>query len=231
MFELELLEDEKQYLFYTAAPEFKILADRLAGKFDNKMKAAIPKLTEEQIFEYLREGKVQIGEEVVLENELKIGKKFMDKYTKNKKCGCASHLEVGVMCDLEKTEKLLELGVAREFANKIQKQRKECGVNIEDPVEIFYQTLPDSPYLDHVVDTHFEYVSKIVKVPFLQMKQKPDYYVQVGHDEFQHKKEKITFAICSTSLAFKQQSLEVNYKLGIYYFRKNAKILKINLNL
>lgn len=73
------------------------------------------------------------------EGWLTVSRSFNDKIKNDKEVGCDSNLNASVMLSLVIDENLKRMGVAREVVNKVQKLRKEAGLNIDDQVEIFFE--------------------------------------------------------------------------------------------
>lgn len=55
------------------------------------------------------------------------------------------------MLNLVQDENLKQKGVAREVVNRVQKLRKEAGLNIDDQVEIFYELPAGETSFDKVI--------------------------------------------------------------------------------
>jgi isoleucyl-tRNA synthetase len=67
-------------------------------------------------------------------------------------------------------ENLKGMGIAREIVNKVQKLRKSAGLNIDDQVELFYETSSSSDTVTKVLEQHLATIRQAVKVPFLESK-------------------------------------------------------------
>jgi Domain of unknown function (DUF5915) len=62
------------------------------------------------------------------------------------------------------------MGTAREIVNKVQKLRKNAGLNIDDPIEVFYHKTPSNNGLptlfDRVLEKHIDSIRASLKIPF-----------------------------------------------------------------
>ena len=79
-FELELLSTEDEYVQYTAEGENRALGQAFGKKYDKTFKAAVTKLTNDQIRTFLRDGEIEINGLKVIEGMLKINKLFKPEY-------------------------------------------------------------------------------------------------------------------------------------------------------
>lgn len=76
------------------------------------------------------------------------------------------------------------MGIAREIVNKVQKLRKAAGLNIDDQVEIYYETSSDSETLKKVLDQHISAIRSAVKVPFLDTSYYQPQFVKITQTEY-----------------------------------------------
>lgn len=74
------------------------------------------------------------------------------------------------MLDLVADDNLKRMGVAREIVNRVQKLRKEAGLNIDDHVEIFYEVPSGETVFHQVVDQNLQSMQSAIKVPFIDGK-------------------------------------------------------------
>ena len=119
------------------------------------------------------------------------------------------------MLNLKIDDNLKQMGIAREIVNKIQKLRKQVGLNIDDQVEIFYE-IPQSAetVFDKVLSQNLKAIKQSVKVPFLDAKQKQRHFVKIADTEYvnpENEKDVIKLHICVPNVSFDESKLEAKY--------------------
>ena len=77
--EIELENNEDEFIQYNAVPENKPCGQAFGKKFNAQFKEALKKLTNDEIKEFLSSGEIMIGDCKVEEGMLKIHKQFRDQ--------------------------------------------------------------------------------------------------------------------------------------------------------
>lgn len=147
--EIDFVTDTTGIVTKKVKPNFKVLGKKLGGM----MKAAtaiIQDLSQEQIAEFERNGKLHIGEggnafELQLE-DVEILSEDIEGWLVAVEHGLTVALDIHISSELEME------GRARELVNRIQKERKEMDLNVTDKIEVI---LSPNKELQDVV-SHFE---------------------------------------------------------------------------
>lgn len=227
VFAVEYKSNEADYVTYKISPNFQAIGERLGKPVVKFLKPVIEKLQEPQIQEYNKEGSLKVkggdGKEYeLLEGEIIVDPTFVDKYLKDPKCGCASNVDGCVMMNVEVTEDLNKVRVARELSNSIQMARKEANVNVEDAIEIYYAV--EGNEIKDILKEHMGLVRKIVKVPFVELRYMPNVVSVIYKDQYSTslggKSQSVTFIICQSHLVFDLEAVK----------KKAAKVKPVALN-
>lgn len=152
--ELELAQNEDAYIQYTVEPDNKLMGQAFKKKFDKAFKAALTKLTNDQIKGYLSEGRIDVNGNEVTDGMLKVVKTFTDSVKADKDWGCESKGSATVMLNTKITPELKRQGLSREITNRIQRLRKNSGISIEDQIDIFYDVVGQGNEIRMVLDQH-----------------------------------------------------------------------------
>ncbi len=124
--------DEDKYTRLYARPNFPVLGKRL-GKRMKQFASQIEQLDRTQIEALQESGRVTIdgetfdGEEIQVLREAKAGTQTVSN----------RFISIDLDCALD--EELLAEGFAREAVNRIQRSRKEVGLNVADRITVIYQ--------------------------------------------------------------------------------------------
>ena len=129
----EILFDSKEenYINLTALPNSPVVGKKLGKEF-KKFNTAIKNLSSKEIRQLEKEKKLLIldrlfiAEEILILREAKEGMNALSN----------SFISIDLDCSLN-TE-LINEGFAREIINRIQKTRKDSGLNVEDRINIYY---------------------------------------------------------------------------------------------
>ena len=157
---VETTDDESKWCKFSARTDGKKLGKRLGknfGKVRNyvdgqkyKAKKGKPKLskeeiaeyeksklTHEQVVEYEKNGQVEIEGETILAGELIITREFSGDRSiyeaDSTKLG-----DIVLIIDLRIDDEMRKTYLAREVMNRIQKIRKNIGLDVSDEVNVFY---------------------------------------------------------------------------------------------
>jgi isoleucyl-tRNA synthetase len=147
---IEYSADENKYITLFAKPNSPVLGKRL-GKTFGQFRGLIQNMTAEQITELEEKGKVELNgetftnEDIFLFREAKEGTETL------------SNRFISIDIDTKLTPELIEEGLAREIVNRIQKSRKDLGLNVADRININYQCTDE---LKSAFQNHGGYICK-----------------------------------------------------------------------
>ena len=167
---VEYSDDERERLRPVIRPNLPVLGKRL-GKRMGKFMNSIKRLSAEQIYRLEEAGSVEIdGERFVLEDFL-IGREPRDG-------ACLISNEViSIELDCNPTKELLREGTAREVVNRIQKTRKEMGLNVADRIRV--QFVADGE-LAVAIEEHRSYIEgEVLAVSLEESKEKGEHSFEV----------------------------------------------------
>eukprot|EP01112_Ceratiomyxa_fruticulosa_P016235 TRINITY_DN4871_c0_g1_i1.p1 TRINITY_DN4871_c0_g1~~TRINITY_DN4871_c0_g1_i1.p1 ORF type:complete len:1147 (+),score=303.12 TRINITY_DN4871_c0_g1_i1:201-3641(+) len=132
---LELTSDEGAFVEIELNPDHKALGKRLRGNYD-KVREALKTLSQSQLREFQKNGKISVLDSEITSEEVKIIRKFKGDSAKQE---ASWDNDVLTVLDLETNKDLVEQGLAREVINRVQRLRKKAGLIPSDPIEVFYQ--------------------------------------------------------------------------------------------
>lgn len=185
--DIELIENEDDYVVYKAEGENRSMGKAFGKKFDKKVKQAIMELPSDKVREYLKHGKVEVCGLEVVTGMLVISKHFKEEYTKSKQWAVASNMKSSVMLDIVQTEELKHIGIAREVTNRIQRLRKSSGISIDDQIEIFYEFKKESKEgLSYVISKYTDKIMAQTRMPVLNLNEKQGSPVLIGEVDYVH---------------------------------------------
>jgi len=164
---LNLTSDEASFVSTKADPDKKRLGGRLRDNFA-KIASAVAKLSHGEISQFRATGSIVVEGVELTTEDIKITREFKGD---NEKFEATWSDEALVVVNLQVDESLRQAGIAREIVNKVQRLRKEAGVNEGDPVETFYRVANDEKgELQSVLSpssSFAEYFAKSLSVPLL----------------------------------------------------------------
>ncbi|KAI7036940.1 isoleucyl-tRNA synthetase [Hortaea werneckii] len=139
--DLVLTTEEAKY-----GVEYSVMADvkSLGMKFKKdaaKIKAALPKLSKDDIHTYLSSGSLTVEGHQLSSEDLRVQRKLKEsKETANLEVAVEG--EVLVLLDSYAYPELAQEGLAREVLNRVQRLRKKAGLVPTDDVKLAYSVLP-----------------------------------------------------------------------------------------
>jgi isoleucyl-tRNA synthetase len=149
---IEYLSEGEGFIKKKIKPDFKALGSRLGAR----MKAAataISALSQEDIARLEREGRMQI---LIDAEPVDINLSEVSIFAEDVPGWAVANKELlTVALDLTLTPELEEEGLAREFVNRIQKLRKELGLELTEHIILSYEALKP---LDVAVMKHRQYI-------------------------------------------------------------------------
>jgi isoleucyl-tRNA synthetase len=128
---VEYTTEEDNYIEFYAKPNYAVLGKRL-GKHFKKFKQLIEGLNSRQFNDFQDSG------ELVLENERFSSQDILVFREPKDGTEALSSRLIAIDMDCDLTEELISEGLAREVINRIQKTRKELGLNVTDRIATFY---------------------------------------------------------------------------------------------
>ena len=150
-------QEESKYIDFFARPNFPVLGKRL-GKRMREFQTAITELTPDQIDAFQDTGSIQILNESFDLNEIQV---FRDA-KKGTNVVTDKLVSIDLVCEL--SDELVVEGLAREVVNRIQRTRRDIGLNVSDRISVRYS---GADRLLHAMSTHGKYIAgEILAVEF-----------------------------------------------------------------
>ncbi|TPX70658.1 isoleucine---tRNA ligase [Spizellomyces sp. 'palustris'] len=166
-------EEEKYGIKYKLIPDWKTLGGKLKKELP-KVKNALASVSQEAIKQYVKTQQLEVGGIVLGEGDLQVTRYFDDNA--NTSYHAHGTNEVLVILDTGLDQSLIDEGLAREIINRVQRLRKEAGLQPTDEVLYYYKLVEDpSDELAKVLDGQREFLLKALKQPIEHLDQrKPD---------------------------------------------------------
>ena len=159
-FEVVPKEQEHEWVTMSLTPNFTALGKKL-GKKMKGVTAAVKAMKHEDAVKCLADGKLEV-EDVVIDPETELIARLA--FSKDGDHWEASESPDGalvVAVDCTQDEAILSAGRARELMNHIQQLRKAAGLDLKDPVEVFFQEPDGCTTVESTVATNLDmYVTK-----------------------------------------------------------------------
>ena len=157
--EVRYERDESRYIDLYAKPNFPVLGKRL-GKRMKAFQRRIAALTPAEIGDFQEAGTVELDGETFSTKEIQV--------FRQPKAGANAVsdrlISIDLSCDLD--EALIHEGFAREAVNRIQRSRKELGLEVSDRIRVAYDGAPE---VLAAVEAHRDYVAgEVLAVEFDQ---------------------------------------------------------------
>jgi len=140
---------EDKYIDLYAKPNLPVLGKRFGKRMGQFMKL-IKSLTTAQLQELEENGSLLLGDEAFTPDDFLIFREA--------KAGtqAISNRYISIDLDCNLTDELIDEGLARECVNRIQRTRKDIGLNVEDRISISFAT--DSEKLKSALIQHKDYI-------------------------------------------------------------------------
>ncbi len=149
--------DEGAYIQLVARPNYPLLGKRL-GKRMKAFQAAINALDAAQIARLQEDGAIELEGESFSSEEIEV------QQQPRAGANVLSNRFVAVDLDTRLDDDLIRSGYAREIVNRIQRCRKDVGLNVADRIRIRYR---GDPMLMRAADEHAAYIAQeILAVAF-----------------------------------------------------------------
>jgi len=130
--EIRYDNDEAAYIEVVAKPNFPVLGKRL-GKRMKEFHQAIRGLDSAQIEELGERGSLVVNGETFSDSEIEVLQQPRPG------TNTVSNGRIAVELDTRLDEELIRGGYAREIVNRLQRHRKELGLNVADRIDVRYQ--------------------------------------------------------------------------------------------
>ncbi|KAF9314555.1 isoleucine--tRNA ligase [Podila horticola] len=153
--------DEAQYgVKYTIEADFRSLGAKLK-KDAVKVKNALPKLTEEQIKDFVKTRKITIEGHDLGEEDLTVVRFFESSENSME---TNTDKDVLILLDVKRYPELEQEGLAREIINRVQRLRKKANLEPTDMIHMYYEFTQDmNNALEQVIKGQEESLVKSLK--------------------------------------------------------------------
>jgi len=142
--------DESKYIALVAKPNFPVLGKRL-GKRMRAFQASIAALDASAIEAFQEAGSIAIDGETFDTTEIQVLREAKGG------TNAISNRYVSIDLDIDLDDDLVREGWAREFVNRIQRDRKKRGFEVSDRIRVRYR---GDPALESAIETHRDYISR-----------------------------------------------------------------------
>jgi isoleucyl-tRNA synthetase len=142
--------DEDKYINLYAKPNLPVLGKRF-GKEMNKYRQLIQELDGKQLNQLQEDGSLTLegesfsAQDILVFREAKEGTEAL------------SNRFISIDMDCELNDDLVDEGLAREVVNRIQKTRKDIGLNVTDRIQIKYAT---NERLALAIEKHKDHIAR-----------------------------------------------------------------------
>jgi len=186
---VDLVLEESEKVVLTATPNNQLLGQRLQKAFTPALRKAIAELTHDQIVTFEREGRIELGDQVLTTGEIQPQRKYRETGPDYDADGDNDMVTV---VDVRMNEALLQTGAARELVNAVQKLRKAAGLNVTDEVALYYEDLP--PYFQGVLRDQGKVLS-MLRIPLLAAAEKTEGQRFIAEGKVEHGDSSFKFAL------------------------------------
>jgi isoleucyl-tRNA synthetase len=160
---MEYVDNTSGVIVKTAKPNFRKLGQIYGPKMKDIAKA-VSQLDQEQINRFEKEKKLDlhIGDEIITlgDDDLLIQSQDIPGWT------VANEGGITVALDIHITEDLLKEGLARDLVNRIQNLRKEMGLDVQDKINVIYQS--DDDIVTEAISANNDYICREVQAMKLE---------------------------------------------------------------
>ena len=147
---VEYSTSESDYIKLYAKPNSPVLGKRL-GKNFKEYKGLIEALDTASIDDFQAKGAITLGDETFQLDDILIFREAIEG------TNAVSDRFVSIDMSCELNDALIAEGLAREVVNRIQKSRKDIGLNVVDRINM---TMSASTELAPAIVTHLEYIKR-----------------------------------------------------------------------
>ncbi len=148
--EVKYSTEESKYIDLYAKPNSPVLGKRLGSRF-KEFKLAIETMSSEAISKFQNDGEVTIDDETFKPEDILVFREAREG------TNTVSDRFISVDTDCELDDDLIDEGLAREVVNRIQKSRRDLGLNVVDRIDLNIST---SEKLQAAIVAHQDYIKK-----------------------------------------------------------------------
>lgn len=174
---IEYTQDEAKYINLYARPNSPVLGKRLGKQFGH-FRNLIQNLKAADLSSLEEKGSIAIESEIFHADDILIFREAKEGTQS------LSNRFISIDLDCSLNADLIKEGLAREIVNRIQRTRKEIGLNVEDRINIYFDADED---LKSVIKQHRDHISKETLSKKLEEKSKLEGQI------FEFEVEKFTF--------------------------------------
>ena len=142
--------DEQQFIHLFAKPNSPVLGKRLGKKF-KEFKRLIEQLDSDTIDQFQKSGELRLNDEDFVADDILIFREAMAG------TNAVSDRFISIDMDCTLNDELIMEGLAREVINRIQKSRKDSGLNVSDRINL---TINASDLLLDSVKAHENHIKR-----------------------------------------------------------------------
>lgn len=159
--DLIITSDEAKYgVEYKAVADWPVLGKKLK-KDAKKVKDALPKLTSQEVQDFVASGKVSVAGIDLVKEDLSVLRVLPESAVSQ---GYEFRVDdVLIILDIQIYDELKTEGTARNLLNRIQKLRKSAGLQQTDDVQVEFEIVKDTIGLQNAIDTNSEFLVKSCK--------------------------------------------------------------------
>ncbi|KXS21576.1 hypothetical protein M427DRAFT_142059 [Gonapodya prolifera JEL478] len=188
-------DDDKYGVRYRAEPDSKALGQRLRGAF-REVDKALKTLTSAQIKAFMETGSITVAGAELSASDLTVTREF-DPASGLSHYAPGTDKEALILLDVTLDSSLEKEGLAREIMNRVQRMRKEAGLNPTDAVEYYWEPLEDpAGVLESAFVSQSDFLEKNLKQKIKRMSELPK-DVKIFHENKQEIKG-VTFLLTFT---------------------------------
>ena len=136
--EVEFTDNIDQFVNYSIKPNLKTVGPKY-GKLLNAIREELPKADGSKIVKELNE-KGEVSVTIANEKLTFVAEDLLIETAKGSRYFTVQEGETTVVLDTELTPELIEEGYVRELVSKIQNMRKEAGFEVQDYIDVYYET-------------------------------------------------------------------------------------------
>eukprot|EP00163_Fabomonas_tropica_P022934 TRINITY_DN4018_c0_g9_i1.p1 TRINITY_DN4018_c0_g9~~TRINITY_DN4018_c0_g9_i1.p1 ORF type:complete len:1154 (+),score=430.32 TRINITY_DN4018_c0_g9_i1:483-3464(+) len=166
------------------------------GKAMKEIQKTVTSMDNDAVQAFLAKGEMEIAGHVIKVDECNQNVVFSG--AKETLMGSTSG-DILIVMDVEPDESLENEGIARDFTQRIQRMRKEVGVVVTDPIEVYYTV---EGKLAKIVADHMDNVRSTIRRPVLPMARRPPHAQSLGTSSATIGKDKYTLEVTRPALAF-----------------------------
>eukprot|EP00405_Crypthecodinium_cohnii_P035100 CAMPEP_0206531394 /NCGR_PEP_ID=MMETSP0325_2-20121206/3735_1 /ASSEMBLY_ACC=CAM_ASM_000347 /TAXON_ID=2866 /ORGANISM="Crypthecodinium cohnii, Strain Seligo" /LENGTH=525 /DNA_ID=CAMNT_0054027621 /DNA_START=70 /DNA_END=1647 /DNA_ORIENTATION=+ len=120
---------------------FKVLGKQL-GKDMKKVQNAVKDLSQDELLTFERSGSIELCGHSISSEGITLQRQVVDLEAKHLEVAGAT--DVAVIVDFTADEELMQLAMAREVSNRIQRLRKSAGLHPQDPIKVQIGVSPEA---------------------------------------------------------------------------------------